>query len=91
MNSMNNMKRGNMEIKKGKHIFGTVKVGEKGQIVIPKEARDIFNIKPGDDLLVVGDEKKGIAIAKASVMKKIALNILEGIGKSTHNSDEGQE
>jgi len=80
-----------MEIKKGKHIFGTVKVGEKGQIVIPKEARDIFNINPGDDLLIVGDEKKGIAIAKASVMKKIALNILEGIGKSAHNSDKGKE
>jgi AbrB family looped-hinge helix DNA binding protein len=80
-----------MEIKKGKHIFGTVKVGEKGQIVIPKEARDIFNIKAGDDLLVVGDEKKGIAIAKASVMKKIGLAILEGVGKSVHNSDEEQE
>jgi len=80
-----------MEIKKGKHIFGTVKVGEKGQIVIPKEARDIFNINPGDDLLIVGDEKKGIAIAKASVMKKIALNILEGIGKSAHNSDKEKE
>lgn len=80
-----------MEIKKGKHIFGMVKVGEKGQIVIPKEARDIFNIKPGDDLLVVGDEKKGIAIAKASVMKKIALKILEGIGESVHNSGKDQE
>ena len=70
-----------MEIKKGKHIFGTVKVGEKGQIVIPKEARDIFNIKPGDTLLMVGDERKGIAIAKASVMRNIALKILQGIGE----------
>ena len=48
----------------GKHIFGTVKVGTKGQIVIPKEARDIFNIKPGDSLLMLGDEKQGIAIVK---------------------------
>lgn len=70
-----------MELIKGKHIFGTVKVGEKGQIVIPKEAREIFNIKPGDTLLVVGDEKKGIAIAKAGIMKDIALKILEGIGE----------
>lgn len=80
-----------MKIKKGKHIFGTVKVGEKGQIVIPKEARDIFSIKTGDDLLVLGDEKKGIAIVKASVMKKIGLAILEGVGKSVNNSDEEQE
>ena len=53
-----------MEAPKGKHIFGTVKVGEKGQIVIPKEARDIFNIKPGDTLLLLGDEAQGIAIVK---------------------------
>ena len=40
----------------------TVKVGEKGQFVIPKEARDVFDIKPGDTLIVLGDVKKGIAI-----------------------------
>lgn len=49
---------------KGKHIFGTVKVGTKGQIVIPKGARDIFNIQPGDSLLMLGDEKQGIALVK---------------------------
>ncbi len=82
-----------MEIhgEKGKHIFGTVKVGEKGQIVIPKKARDIFNIKPGDDLLIIGDEKKGIAIAKASVMRKIALKILQGIGESGESSGKEKE
>ena len=42
----------------------TVKVGDKGQIVIPKEARKIFNIKTGDSLILFGDIKKGIAIAK---------------------------
>jgi AbrB family looped-hinge helix DNA binding protein len=52
------------EIKKGKHMFGTVKVGERGQIVIPKEARDLFDIRPGDNLLLLGDEEKGIAIVK---------------------------
>lgn len=41
---------------KGKHLFGTVKVGERGQIVLPKKARDIFHIKPGDLLVVLGDE-----------------------------------
>ena len=45
-----------------RHIFGTDKVGEKGQIVIPKQARDIFGIKPGDTLLLLGDEARGIAI-----------------------------
>ena len=41
---------------KGKHIFGTVRVGERGQIVLPKQARDVFKIKPGDLLVVLGDE-----------------------------------
>lgn len=49
---------------KGKHIFGMVKVGDKGQIVIPAKARKIFDIKPGDDLIVLGDEGQGIAIIK---------------------------
>lgn len=50
---------------KGKHIFGTVKVGERGQIVLPKKARDIFCINPGDLLVVLGDEdpeRAGIAL-----------------------------
>lgn len=49
---------------KGKHIFGIVKVGDRGQIVIPKKARDIFRICPGDSLLILGDEAQGIALAK---------------------------
>lgn len=67
------------EIKEGKHIFGIVKVGERGQINIPKEARDVFDINPGDRLLILGDEKKGIAIVKEEVMKSFALRILESI------------
>ena len=70
----------NMAMKKGQHIFGTVKVGEKGQIVIPKEARQIFDIKAGDTLLVLGDEEQGIAIVKADVMKELAVKILKGLG-----------
>lgn len=65
-----------MQAPKGKHIFGTVRVGEKGQIVIPKEARDIFNIKPGDTLLVLGDEAQGIAIVKNEIFKQFAYDIL---------------
>ncbi|MBU5313983.1 AbrB/MazE/SpoVT family DNA-binding domain-containing protein [Tissierella carlieri] len=70
-----------MSLPKGKHIFGTVKVGERGQIVIPKEARDLFDIKPGDILLVLGDEEQGIAITKADVMQEVAVKILKGLGE----------
>ena len=62
---------------KGKHIFGTVKVGEKGQIVIPAEARKIFNIKAGDTLLLLGDEKQGIAIVKNELFVEFANGILD--------------
>ena len=49
---------------KGKHMFGMVKVGDKGQIVIPAKARKIFDIKPGDNLVILGDDNAGIAILK---------------------------
>ncbi len=61
-NSTNNMGFGIPP--KGKHIFGMVKVGEKGQIVIPAKARRIFDIVPGDNLIVLGDEGQGIALIK---------------------------
>ncbi|EJX2682810.1 helix-turn-helix transcriptional regulator [Clostridioides difficile] len=47
---------------KGKFFFGAVVVGERGQIVIPKEAREVFNINAGDKLLVLGDEERGLGI-----------------------------
>ena len=47
---------------RGKHLFGLVKVGEKGQIVIPARARKIFGIEPGDALAVLGDEDRGLAL-----------------------------
>lgn len=53
---------------KGKHLFGVVTVGDKGQIVIPKRARKIFHIQAGDRLVVLGDEAQGIAILKADEM-----------------------
>ena len=54
----------------GKYIFGMVKVGERGQIVIPKYAREVFNINPGDRVVVMGDAVKGgLALAKVSVGK----------------------
>lgn len=56
-----------MEVPKGKYA-ATVRVGEKGQIVIPKKARDLLNIRPGDTLLVLADEKRGIAVTKDDVL-----------------------
>ena len=60
---------------KGKHIFGTVCVGERGQIVLPKQSRDVFKIKPGDKLVVLGDEAPehpGIALMKEDFFLGIA-------------------
>jgi AbrB family looped-hinge helix DNA binding protein len=50
-----------MNIKNEKYAW-MVKIGEKGQFVIPKEARELFNLNPGDEILVLGDKEKGIAI-----------------------------
>lgn len=61
---------------KGKYFFGAVVVGERGQIVIPKEARDMFNINTGDKLLVLGDEDRGIAI----VHERDLLNFIGAMG-----------
>lgn len=65
-----------MQRNKEKHIFGICKVGEKGQIVIPKDARKVFDIKPGDSLLLLGDEKKGLALVKTQVFASTVEEIL---------------
>lgn len=62
----------------GNKYIGSVKVGAKGQVVIPKEIRDMFNIKPGDNLLFLADSNNGIAIERSSVFAKIADAILSG-------------
>lgn len=67
-----------MEQGKGKYLFGICKVGEKGQIVIPKEARTVFDIKTGDNLIMLGDVKKGLAIVKADVFSALADDIISG-------------
>ena len=61
----------------GKYAW-TVRVGEKGQIVIPKEARDIFDINPGDTLIILGDEKQGIAIPPKNAFTKLVTTIFDG-------------
>ena len=63
-------------MKKDKYI-AISKVGEKGQIVIPKEARDMFNINPGDSIIVLCDKKKGIALVKSDVIEDISTNIFK--------------
>ena len=62
---------------KGKHIFGLVRVGERGQIVIPKQAREVFSISAGDQLLVLGDEEQGIAIVKADLVQSFAHELMK--------------
>ena len=66
---------------KGKYIFGTVTVGERGQIVIPAKARRIFDIKPGDDLILLGDINQGLALQKADVFLMMADMIRNKEGK----------
>lgn len=57
-------------------FVGISKVGEKGQIVIPKEARDMFDIKPGDSVVVLCDRKRGMAIVKSEVLEDKIDNIM---------------
>ena len=63
----------------GKHIFGIVTIGDKGQIVIPKKARHVFAQAPGDQLLVLGDEQQGIALVKADVLHTFAAEIMNAM------------
>lgn len=69
-----------MEAENGKYIFGVVKVGERGQIVIPKEAREQYKIKSGDNLMVLGDQK-GIAMLKTEVFQEILNQAMGGLTK----------
>ena len=68
-------------MKKARHIFGTAKVGERGQIVIPKDARELYGIHPGDTLLILGDEENGMMVTKPDVLSSLAELILDQIGK----------
>ena len=57
-----------MEVNNGKYAW-MVKIGEKGQFVIPKEARNLFDLQPGMEILVLGDEKRGLAILPKEMQK----------------------
>ena len=76
-----------MQSGKGKYMFGICKVGDRGQIVIPKEARLVFDIEPGDSLILLGDKKKGLAIVKAEVFGAVCDEILDAQGEKDGNRD----
>ena len=61
---------------KDKYV-GICKVGEKGQIVIPKEAREMFNINPGDSIVVLCDKKQGIALVKSDIIEDLSNKIFQ--------------
>lgn len=68
--------KGNM-----RRVFGTAKVGDRGQIVIPKEARELFNIQPGDTLLILGEEDTGLIVSRPEVLSSIANQIFDTVKK----------
>ena len=64
----------------GRFVFSSVKVGDRGQIVIPKDVRDMFDIQPGEKLALIADkEKGGIGIMKANVMQEFASMMMKGL------------
>lgn len=60
-----------------RRVFGTAKVGDRGQIVIPKEARELFNIRPGDTLLILGEENKGLIVSRPELLRDLADQIFD--------------
>lgn len=62
-----------------KHFFGAVSVGERGQVVIPKDAREEFGIRPGDKLIVLGRPGGALVLVRAQAMRDFAKNILKSI------------
>ena len=69
-----------MQEKDGKYIFGVVKVGDKGQVVIPSEARKLYDVKPGDALIVLGDQR-GMALLKTEMFQSAIDQAMEGLSK----------
>lgn len=76
-----------MEFPEGKNAW-MVKIGEKGQFVIPKEARELFDIKPGDNLLVLADEQRGIAIPTKEVRDKYFSMLFAEMDMGGENAGE---
>ncbi len=68
-----------MDYPKGKYAWSAT-VGEKGQIVLPKQAREIFDIRPGDTLIILGDEQRGLAIPTKDAFSQFAAAVFETKG-----------
>ena len=66
---------------KAQRVFGTAKVGDRGQIVIPKEAREFYGISPGDTLLLLGDIETGLIVTRPEVLNNLANQILNNVKK----------
>lgn len=67
-----------------RRVFGTAKVGDRGQIVIPKEARELFGIQPGDTLLILGEEDTGLIVSRPELLSDLANRIFDTV-KSEEN------
>ena len=67
--------------KNKQRIFGTAKVGDRGQIVIPKEAREFFGIEPGDTLLILGKNETGLIVTKPDTLTNLARQIFQSVEK----------
>lgn len=72
-------------------MMHTIKVGQKGQIVIPKEARDMFGIQPGDTLLLLADADRGIAIHRLDFFDQIAETIFQRAADNPASPDAAQD
>lgn len=66
---------------KQQRVFGTAKVGDRGQIVIPKEARELFGIRPGDTLLILGEAETGLIVSRPEVLNNLANELLSNVKK----------
>ena len=64
---------------KAQKVFGTAKVGDRGQIVIPKEAREFFGIEPGDTLLILGKSETGLIVSKPEALNDLANKIFHSV------------
>lgn len=69
-----------MNLPEGKYAW-MVKIGEKGQFVIPKEARDLFDLQPGAEILVLGDKERGLAILPKDMQTEFIARIFSQIGE----------
>lgn len=71
-------------------FMGSVKVGPKGQIVIPKEVRDMFGVEPGDTMIILAHPKRGIALERPTVLTRLADAVFEGRAAEVLSPEEAE-